>query len=374
VLPVTVFGGPHNELAELHAQLEKIGYTTLPVLPLGDDQAAGRMRRSGVPVVQMRLHRLRRVRSPLFWFLYPFRFLGDVVSLAALIRRTHANVVEGFTVNLQAAVAANIAGVPVVWKLADVTAPLPIRRLVARVLPRLAETVLVNGDATADAYPGLRRRLGDRLAIYYPPADTERFTPSPRLADRDSLERITVGTVANINPDKGYEYLVEAAYLVGNSRIDFLFVGARHETHARYAARLEQRVQQLRLSERVRFVGPREDIADLLREMDLFVVSSVREGSTTTALEAMACGLPVVATRVGAIPEVVDDGVTGLLVPPRDPSALAAAIRTLAEDPALRERLGRAGRRRVLERFGFERAVQVEADGIRRALDLHKRR
>src|SRR5260221_14071446 len=85
---------------------------------------------------------------------------------------------------------------------------------------------------------------------------------------------------------------------------------------------------------------------------------SLWEGLALVSLEAMAAGLPVVATRVSAVPEAVVDGETGLLVPPRDPSSLAGALRRLAEDPALRERLGRAGRARVRERFGLERMIE----------------
>ena len=106
------------------------------------------------------------------------------------------------------------------------------------------------------------------------------------------------------------------------------------------------------------------DVADLLARADVFVLSSTSEGLPLSILEAMAAALPVVASSVGGVPEAVEDGETGLLVPPRDPVRLAAALERLLVDPALRRRLGANGRARVLERFGLE-AFQA---GARRRL------
>ena len=100
----------------------------------------------------------------------------------------------------------------------------------------------------------------------------------------------------------------------------------------------------LDLGDTVRFLGFRDDVVELLRAADLFVISSYLEGLGTSILDAMAAGLPVVGTRVGGIPEAVRDGETGLLVPPRDPAALAEALVRLALDPARRAAMGARGR------------------------------
>lgn len=110
---------------------------------------------------------------------------------------------------------------------------------------------------------------------------------------------------------------------------------------------LEAEHRALKLGESVRFLGFRNDTTDLLRAADLFVISSYLEGLGTSILDAMAAGLAVVATRVGGIPEIVAHGETGLLVPPRDPEALAGAILDLAGDPARRAALGARGRDRA---------------------------
>ena len=115
--------------------------------------------------------------------------------------------------------------------------------------------------------------------------------------------------------------------------------------------------RELALGERAVFAGIRRDVPQLLAASDAFVMPSLWEGLGLVFLEAMATGLPVLSTRVSAVPEVVVEGETGLLVPPSDAGALAAAMRAIASDAALRARLGSAGRARVRERFGLDRMV-----------------
>ena len=119
---------------------------------------------------------------------------------------------------------------------------------------------------------------------------------------------------------------------------------------------------ELDVSDRITFLGEVRDVPAVLARARMFVLPSRSEGIPLTALEAMACGVPVVATRVGGLPEVVQDGVTGLLVPPADPAALANAMVEIWHDPDRGDRMGRAGRRRAEERFDVRRMVaQYEA-------------
>jgi glycosyltransferase involved in cell wall biosynthesis len=106
------------------------------------------------------------------------------------------------------------------------------------------------------------------------------------------------------------------------------------------------------------FAGERNDIPELMRGLDLFVLPSLREGISNTILEAMASGLPVIATNVGGNPELVVDGETGMLVPPSDPIAMADAIHSYLKDPAKLVRHGEAGRKRAEEHFSIEKMVQ----------------
>ena len=168
-----------------------------------------------------------------------------------------------------------------------------------------------------------------------------------------------VGNVAALVPHKGHRYLIEAAALVVRQVPDARFIVAG-EGELRPA--LERQIKDHRLEKHVFLVGFRPDVLSLHKSFDLFVLSSTTEGLGTSLLDAMACAKPVVATTAGGIPEVVEHGVTGLLVPPKDPEALARAIVRLLKDQALRKRLGTAGLDRVRERYSAERMV---ADTLR---------
>jgi glycosyltransferase involved in cell wall biosynthesis len=164
-----------------------------------------------------------------------------------------------------------------------------------------------------------------------------------------------VGNVAALVPHKGQRYLIEAATLVLRQVPDARFVIAGD---GELRPQLERQVKEHRLEKHVILAGFRPDVLSLHRAFDIFVMSSVTEGLGTSLLDAMACGKPIVGTTAGGIPEVVADGVTGLLVPPRDPEALARALVTLLKDRGLRVQFGAAALARVRERFSAERMVQ----------------
>jgi glycosyltransferase involved in cell wall biosynthesis len=131
---------------------------------------------------------------------------------------------------------------------------------------------------------------------------------------------------------------------------------------------VEREVRRLGLESAVRLAGERDDVAELLAEADLFVLSTRSEGLPLSILEAMAAGLPVVASDVGGVPELVVDRETGFLVPPGDPHALAAAIERLLDDPDLRGRFGAAGRARVSTHFDLASAQRAHLDLYRALL------
>lgn len=205
------------------------------------------------------------------------------------------------------------------------------RHMVAEGLPEHRIEVVHNGidlgpGPASDAGAELRRRL----AL---PADA-----------------LVVGTVARLDPVKHLQALVEAtAQLVGRGRqVHAVIVGDGQERGP-----LEQETRARGLEHAVHFLGHRDDARAYLPGLDVFVNTSISEGISLTILEAMAAGVPVVATAVGGTPEVVTDQV-GRLVPARDPAALAAALETLAADPSLRAMLGRAARARVAGHFTIE--------------------
>lgn len=234
------------------------------------------------------------------------------------------------------------------------------RRLRRWMAPFIARYVAVSHDLQVWLSNGVG--IDARKVLCIPNGiDTAKFEASPVLKDTRPLlgdfapsGTLLIGTISRLDAVKDQAGLIAAFRLLcdaspdAGSRLRLVIVGAGVERR-----RLEQQIAGLNLGGQVRLLGNREDVAALLAEWDLFVLSSVAEGMPNAVLEAMASGLPVVATRVGGIPEVVGDGVTGALVPARDPEALAEALRRYTDDAALRAQHGSAGRKRVEGQFSL---------------------
>ncbi len=158
-------------------------------------------------------------------------------------------------------------------------------------------------------------------------------------------------TTARLDAQKGLTYLLDAAALLPDPM--FAVVGDGPERAA-----LEAQVAALGLRDRVRFLGYRSDVPELLAACDVFVLPSLYEGLPLALLEAMASGVPVVATAIGGVDEAVQDGVSALLVPPADARALGVAIRTLLDDPGLARQLGTTGMAVARRSFSVEPMVR----------------
>jgi L-malate glycosyltransferase len=168
-----------------------------------------------------------------------------------------------------------------------------------------------------------------------------------------------VGNIGALVPHKGQRYLIDAVPIVLRAVPDARFVVLGEGELRR---ELTQQVRHLGLEKHVLLPGFRPDALSLLKSFDLFVMSSTTEGLGTSLLDAMACRVPVVATRVGGIPEVVVDGTTGVLVPARAPEEIAAAVVRLLKDPARRGEMGASGRAHVEGRFTVARMVAETLD------------
>jgi glycosyltransferase involved in cell wall biosynthesis len=203
-----------------------------------------------------------------------------------------------------------------------------------------------------------------RVSVVPVGVDDTLFRPQPRVARVPG--RLMTTASADV-PLKGLVPLLEALAKVRTERpAELVVIG-----EPRAASQVGATIKRLGLEDAVRFVSKVSDqrIVELYAEAEVAVVPSLYEGFSLPAVEAMACGVPVVATTGGALPEVVGtDGVTGLLVPPGDPSALAIAIGTALDQPGLRARIGAAGRARVLERFTWAAAARATVEQYRTVL------
>jgi glycosyltransferase involved in cell wall biosynthesis len=216
-----------------------------------------------------------------------------------------------------------------------------------RWLQRLAGgRIVIPSEAVARFARECVRLPAERLDMVPNGVDIGRFTPRP-TGRNDAYTAVWLGVMA---PVKRLEVLLRAIADVPGLRLCLLGSGPDR-------ANVRREVTSLGLGDRVVMPGAVTSPAARLTEADAFVLSSAAENCPLSVLQAMACGLPVVATRVGGIPEVVRDGVDGLLVPPGEVSALADALHTLMADPETGRTMGRHGRERVCDKFTVDRCV-----------------
>jgi glycosyltransferase involved in cell wall biosynthesis len=272
-------------------------------------------------------------------------------SLLALLRESEPDVVwaTGLKAASLAVCACRLARVPLVWHKVDFSHD----ALLTRPLAASVNGVVSVSSAAAAALGSLGgRRL---LGVVGPPV---------RLPVRARIDptghRPTIGTLATLTPYKGHHHIIEAAALLSHEfpALQVLLGGGPSAAHPSYPAELRRLAQRLGLADRVELAGFVEDVSELLSGLTVFVNATYRdergfglEGLSGAMLEASWVGLPVVATRGGGTPEGLQDGVTGTLVEPANPQALAEAIAPYLRDPALARRTGEAGQHFTRERF-----------------------
>jgi len=243
--------------------------------------------------------------------------------------------------------------------------PTAKRRLVNPLLARMpGEIFAVSHDLArhmaAEGFPSYRIGVIHN-GIDIGPAPGEENAVHARTTLGLEPGNFVVGTVGRLDPVKDFTSLLLAFATAARSHWRLVLIGDGPEDNT-----LRQLARDLGIDARVRFLGLRQDVRELLPAFDVFANSSVHEGVSLTILEAMATALPVVATRVGGTPEVVEDGRTGVLVPSRMPEALALALNTLAASPSWRAELGAAAYRRAAERFTVDGMLEAYARAYRR--------
>jgi glycosyltransferase involved in cell wall biosynthesis len=287
--------------------------------------------------------------------------LGAAWRLARVLRRRRADLLHTHTLaaaNALARLAGAAVRVPFVSHLHIENHFRPVTRLLLAWLDnataRIAARLVAVSEDTKRAYERQGYPRG-RIEVVYNGVDL----PANGVYRRNDPARI--GEIARLCDVKGQRELLQALARLPDARL--VLAGRDLERGGAFQDELERESERLGIRERVEF-GFQEDVPALLDTLDVVALPSWTEGLPLVLLEAMARGRPVVATRVGGTPEVVTDGETGLLVPPRDPEALAAALRRVLDDPDLARRLGDAGRAQVAERFSA-------AEQERRMLEIY---
>ena len=371
-------GGPALHVAYLTAGLRDRGYDTTLVagsLARGEDSMAFVADARGVEVV--RIDELGREISPL-------RDLVATVRLARLIRRErpdilHTHTAKAGTVGRAAAVLAGRHAPPIVVHtfhghvLRGYFGPLRTRffRLLERwlarrttaliaVSPQVRDDLVALGVAPAERFVVIRLgiELDERVA-----GERNGRVESRRYLGIDP-ERFAVGWIGRMTAVKRTDDILVAFKRLRDEGVDAVLclVGDGPDR-----PHLERRAHELGVIRDTLFLGYQEDVAPFYAAFDALVLPSSNEGTPVSAIEALAAGRPVVATRVGGVPDVVQEGEDGFLVEPGATDELADRLAELARDSELRERMGRAGRQRVLPRYAVERLVD-DVDRLYRSL------
>lgn len=349
--------GPDESLRTLLAQLVPRGLEPHLVLPAPGPQVT-RYEELGVRVHFAPLAVLRRDVS-LATAAYPVRLARSAWEVGALARRIGAELIHtNMEVLLEGGIAARALGLPHVlhYRGNTLDRPKPVFDALTAIWTGTADRVFCISGATAQVF--LKRGYDRNVEVVYNPVDLGRFKPAPgspevRAALGAGPDHTLIGTVGRVHPRKDLVTFVRAAARVAAvaPAARFVIVGAAEApVEQAYRAELDALVRELRLTDRVLFAGARRDIADVMRALDLFVLSSRHEGFGRVVAEAMAAARPVVVTDEGAPPELVDHGRHGLCAAAADPEAFAARILELLGDPARAAAMA-AGAARAAQQF-----------------------
>ena len=283
-----------------------------------------------------------------------------ILKLARFLRKRRPHIIQTYCLNTNifGGISGKLAKIPVIIH-TELTkrdqAPTIMRRLrdhllfpVNAILNHFSDSRVFGSKAVKENWVG--RRNSDKYRIINPPFNYEKYIQSNERKEKSSksCNGFKIGIVARLSVEKCHKDLIDAMLKVKRNipKVKLLIIGT-----GPLEEQLRNYVRQLNLEDLVIFIGHKKNVFVELRTLDLFVLPSRSEGLGIAIIEAMAMGLPVVATNVGGIPEVVEDGITGSLVPSENPALLADAIIDLLLNPEKSKQMGERGRERAFKRF-----------------------
>lgn len=299
------------------------------------------------------------IRTVVFKKKHPFDF-SQVLGVAGLMREEKIDLVQTtlFYADIIGAIAARIAGVKVQisWETVshrdNVFHDRIQRRLGYRLAMKTANQIAAVSEECRQSIIHWRHVSPDRVSVVHYGVDLSHYRKDTNLSLRRELgipkNAKVIGIVARLEPGKGHEVLLNVFQGL-DSALHLVLAG-----DGTLKAELQAQSRNLGVEDRTHFLGVRKDIVHILNSIDLFVLPSFSEGLPNSILEAMACSLPIVATKVGGIPEAVIHHENGILVPPHDESALFQALHGLIGNSKRRKQMGEASRSRTEQLFSLE--------------------
>jgi glycosyltransferase involved in cell wall biosynthesis len=364
------FGGPHRRSFAIARRLREQGVETVFLFGYRGTRLDGidDFEHHYLKHLQFMMRKHPAVNLLLFLCFLPFNML----RIRRLLKSRHIDIVDvdGVT-NPVPALAGRRSGLPVLWCYND-HPPALVKRLLLPWIDRLSTRVVVQCERLRQLYTDSWPRLRAKTVVLPSGVDITKFDPSRYDASVGRelrrqwgvpVDCPLVGIVGNLGRMKGHAYFIKAAHQVKQQvpKAKFVVVGRRIDSVPGYWETLQSLTARLRLTEDVIFTDYVEDIPAVLSAFDVFVLSSVLESCPNVVLEAMAMRIPVVATDVGAVPDMLDAGNVGMIVPPADPAAMARAVLTcLAMPTGQVATITDAARKRVETLFGLDRIVHLQ--------------
>lgn len=291
---------------------------------------------------------------------YDLTALRGAFALRQFIRQHHIRIVQTFfeSSDIWAGfVTKTMSRASLIWSRRDMGILRTSKHHAAyRLMARLPDKVFTVSELVRQYTIDTDHVAPEKVQTIYNGLNLADFAPSAQTCDQTHRPPThwVIATVGNIRHIKGHDILLRAAALVIARYPNITFQITGEVLEPAYMESLDKLIRDLNLTGRVRFTGGSNNLPQLLAAADLFVLPSRSEGFSNAIIEAMAAGLPVVATNVGGNAEAVQHGTTGLIVPPQDPEAMAAAILALLDNPHQAQTMGTAGRQLVLDKFTTE--------------------
>jgi glycosyltransferase involved in cell wall biosynthesis len=375
-------GGAHVRIFRIARKLKERGIEYSQAVPNGKGESPDYLEKAGVTVYRCGLgtpHFIRNFETFILNIKYLIDFIPSVYSLIRIIKLKKIDIVHLHgLLNLQGALAALFTRRSIVWHFHETLYPKFLVDILRPFTRFAADSFVHISQKTRDYY---RTGSSFKEVLIYEPVDIKKFALSligkkKKVSLKKALnireDDIVLGSVGNISWVKGYENLIMSMGTLKKKhrKLKLLIVGKILSTQIGYYERLKKLVSSLGLEQDIFFLGVRGDIPQLLSIMDIFVTPSLTEGTPLSIIEAMSMKLPVIASRVGGIPELISDEETGLLVNPGNPEEITEAVLNLLKDPKTREIMGERAREIVKKKFSAERCAKGHDELYKKLMKL----
>ena len=345
--------GPQLRMLRVANALHEAVNTVVVIPKKGPSDFKDALVEADISFVELPLTKFSRSITDIFLSLIKMPYEINCLKKSAIACQADVVHSSGGAWMFKAIIAARLAGIPSVWHLNDTSSPSIFKHIARLLIKRWVAGVIVAGSRVKSHYlPDFETYTsGVEIIKIEAPVDTNKFRSKNRYGQNKRLSLITVG---NVSPVKGYETLVHAANeLKGNVNFSWRVFGYLLDSQKSYQNRIFGKMDDLGLKE-VKIMGASSKVDLMLMDSDIYVCTSEAEASPTSVWEAMACGLPIIATDVGCVSDYIQHGVNGYIVPVGDFSSIAKYIKVLDGDISLRKEMGMKNRKLAEEYFDIE--------------------